>query len=97
MATISSLGIGSGLDSESIVTKLAALEKAPLTALQSKATIEKAQISSFGQIQSQFSALSDAASTLVSSSSWGAKVGSSSNTAAAAISVTSGATATSFT
>ena len=97
MATISSLGIGSGLDSESIVTKLAALEKAPLQALETKATIQKAQISSFGQIQSQFAALSDAASVLSASSSWGAKVGSSSNATAAAITVTSAAAATSFT
>jgi flagellar hook-associated protein 2 len=97
MATISSLGIGSGLDSESIVTKLVALEKQPLASLQNKATIEKAQISAFGQIQSEFSALADAASALTSTSAWVARTASSSNASIATITATSAAVATSFT
>lgn len=96
MATISSLGIGSGLDSESIVTKLVALEKQPLVSLQNKATLQKTQISEFGKIQSQFSALTDAASAMVSTDGWMARKASSSNTSAANISVTAGTSATSF-
>ena len=38
MATISSPGIGSGLDVNSIVTQLMAIEKQPLDALQTKQT-----------------------------------------------------------
>lgn len=96
MATISSLGIGSGLDSESIVTKLAALEKQPLVALQSKATFKQTQISEFGKIQSQFSALADAALAMSTAASWTARKASSSNVNAATIAVTSTANATSF-
>jgi flagellar hook-associated protein 2 len=52
MATISSAGIGSGLDVNSIVSQLVALEKAPLSTLTLKATNVQAQISAFGEIQS---------------------------------------------
>jgi flagellar hook-associated protein 2 len=97
MATISSLGVGSGLDSEGIVTKLVALEKQPIKSLQTKATFVQQQISAFGQIQSQFSALADAASAMSTAASWVARNASSSNPAAATISVTSSAAATSFT
>lgn len=98
MATISSLGVGTnGLDSEAIVTKLVALEKAPLTALQTQATLEKAKISSFGQIQSQFSALADVAARIASTTGWSSRVASSSNTAAATMTATADAAATSFT
>lgn len=98
MATISSLGVGtSGLDSEAIVTKLVALEKQPLTSLKAKATIEQAKISSFGQIQSQFSALSDVATRIAAASVWSSRVASSSNTGAATITATASTAATSFT
>lgn len=98
MATITSLGIGTnGLDSEAIVTKLVALEKQPLTALANAATIDKAKISAFGTIQSQFSTLADVATRLSASSAWVARSASSSNTSAATISASSTASATSFT
>lgn len=98
MATISSLGVGTnGLDSEAIVTKLVALEKQPLAALQNQATLEKAKISSFGQIQSQFSALGDVAARIASTTGWSSRVASSSNTTAASITAAASAAATSFT
>ena len=98
MATITSLGIGTnGLDSEAIVTKLVALEKTPLAALENAATIDKAKISAFGTIQSQFSTLADTATRLSSTSAWVARSASSSNATAASISATSTASATSFT
>jgi flagellar hook-associated protein 2 len=97
MATISSLGIGSGLDVESIITKLVALEKQPLTTLQTKATLESSQITAFGQIQSQVSALADASTAMSTALSWQSKTASSSNTSAATVTVTSAASATSFT
>jgi len=55
MATISSIGIGSGLNVNDIISKLVDIEKQPLQQLQAKATSIQARISSFGTIQSQFS------------------------------------------
>ena len=96
MATISSAGIGSGLDVNSIVTKLVDLEKQPLKTLALKATSIQSQITAFGQIQSQFSALTDVATRISDPAAWGARVASSSNSGAATIAVTSAADATSF-
>jgi flagellar hook-associated protein 2 len=97
MATISSLGLGSGLDSEGIVTKLVALEKQPLKALETKAAFVQQQISAMGQIQSQFSSLADAAAAMAQAPAWTGRNASSSNPKAAEITVTSSAAATSFT
>ena len=96
MGTISSVGIGSGLDVNSIVTQLVALEKQPLKALATKATLVQGQISAMGTIQSQFSALADAASAMSVATAWSGRTSSSSNTSAATISVDSTAAATSF-
>jgi flagellar hook-associated protein 2 len=96
MATISSAGIGSGLDVNSIVTQLVALEKTPLKTLEIKAINAKAQISAFGEIQSQFSALTDVATRISATSAWGARNASSSNSSAATITVSATANATSF-
>ena len=96
MATISSTGIGSGLDVNSIVSQLVALEKTPLKTLALKATNVQAQISAFGEIQSQFSALTDVASRISVASTWGARNASSSNTSAATITAAGTANATSF-
>lgn len=96
MATISSAGIGSGLDVNSIVSQLVALEKTPLKTLEIKATAVQAQISAFGEIQSQFAALTDVASRLSAPSVWTARNASSSNTSAATISAAATAAATSF-
>jgi flagellar hook-associated protein 2 len=96
MATISSVGIGSGLDVNSIVSQLVALEKQPLTNLALKATNTQNQISSFGQVQSQFSALTDVATRIADPSTWGARNASSSNTSAATITAASTANATTF-
>ena len=95
--TISSVGIGSGLDSASIISQLVALEKQPLPLLATKATNEKAQISSFAQIQSQISSLTDAATAMADKTTWIGTKSSSSNTTAAAISSTASAQAGSFT
>jgi flagellar hook-associated protein 2 len=96
MATISSVGIGSGLDVNSIVTQLVALEKAPLKSLQVQATNVQAQISAFAQVQSQFAALTDVASRISDPTSWASRTASSSNTNAASITATTAAAANSF-
>lgn len=97
MATISSTGIGSGLDVNSIVSQLVSLEKTPLKTLALKATNVQAQISAFGEIQSQFAALTDVASRISVASTWGARNASSSNTSVATITAAGTANATSFT
>ena len=96
MATISSVGIGSGLDVNSIVSQLVALEKQPLKTLELKATNVQSQISAFAEIQSQFAALTDVATRLSSASVWAARNASSSNSSAATITATGTANATSF-
>lgn len=93
---ISSAGIGSGLDVNSIVSQLVALEKQPLKPLQLKATTLQAQVSAFGQVQSQFAALTDVATRIADPNSWTARVASSSNTSAATITATNAASATTF-
>ena len=97
MATISSPGIGSGLDVKSIVSQLIALEKQPLTALQVQAATVNAKISSFGQTKSLVSALSDAASTLNSLTTFNGVTTSSSNTSVLTASAIGGTAANSFT
>jgi flagellar hook-associated protein 2 len=70
MATISSIGIGSGLDANSIITKLVDLEKQPLTMLKSKAGALGAQLSAYGTIKGQVSSLSDSAISLGTAALW---------------------------
>lgn len=96
MATISSVGIGSGIDVKSIVSQLVALEKQPLVTLQTKATLVEAQISAFGAIQSQFSALAEVSAAMSSTTAWSARTGSSSNPKSATITADATAAATSF-
>mgnify|MGYP003641025098 CR=1 FL=1 len=79
MATISSPGIGSGLDIKSIVSQLVALEKQPLTQLQVQAATVQTRISVFGQIKSLVSTLSDAATRLGSLTTFNAVTAASSN------------------
>jgi len=62
--SISSAGIGSGLDVKSIISSLMAVEAQPLTLLQDKATSVQTEISAVGQIQSLTSTLSDKAHAL---------------------------------
>ena len=68
--SISSAGIGSGLDVNAIVTSLVNVEKVPLTNLQSAATTLQTKLSAFGQVQSFVSSLHDAAAQLQSAESF---------------------------
>ena len=96
MATISSPGIGSGLDVKSIVSQLVALEKQPLSKLQVQAATVQTRISAFGQIKSLISTLSDAASSLNSLTTYNAVRTTSSNSKAVGISATGGTVGNSF-
>lgn len=83
---ISSQGIGSGLDVNSIVTQLVALEKQPLKVLQTAASKLQSQVSVYGNIKSQIATLQDAATKLAKDSSWAVQSATSSNAAAATVS-----------
>lgn len=69
---ISSAGIGSGLDVNSIVSQLVAIERKPITQLQTAATKLQTQLSAFGRMQSALSTLRDAAVKLAQPTNWGA-------------------------
>jgi flagellar hook-associated protein 2 len=90
MANISSPGVGSGLDVNSIVTQLVAIERQPIVQLQTQASSLQTKLSAFGKLQSDLSALRDAASALTSPSTWNQTTGTSSD--AASVSVTTDAT-----
>ena len=75
--SVSSAGVGSGLDVESIVTKLMEVEKAPLTALQTKATGIQTKVSAFAALKSAISTFRDAARALTTPSTWAATTGTS--------------------
>lgn len=77
---ISSIGIGSGLEVEDIITKLVELEKSPLTTLQTKQETIETKISTYGEIKSLTSTLADAVAKLTRDSGWNGVNISSSNT-----------------
>ena len=84
MATISSAGIGSGLDVNSIITQLMAIEQKPLTTLQTKATTLQSTVSEYGKIKSAVSTLRDLASRLASATTWAQTTSNTSGTAVSA-------------
>lgn len=64
MATLSSPGIGSGLDISGLITKLMEAESQPLVSLAKKEATIQAKISAFGSIKSTLSSLQTAVQTL---------------------------------
>ena len=81
IGSISSAGIGSGLDVSSIVTQLMAVEQRPLEQLKSQATSLGSKLSTVGKLQGYFSALRDKANALTLSTLWSATTATSANTA----------------
>lgn len=93
IGSISSAGIGSGLDVSSIITKLMSVEKAPLNLLQDQAGTLGTELSGIGKIQSYFSSLASSVNTLVNPTLWSGTTASSSDNSAATVSTGSGSTA----
>lgn len=91
--SISSAGIGSGLDVNTIVAKLMEVESLPLTLLQNKASSLNTQVSAIGQLSSLTSAMRDASRALTSPSLWSQTAVSSGDAGAVSASVASGAAA----
>lgn len=65
MATVSSLGAGSGLDLSGLLTSLMQAEQQPLVSLQRKEASYQSRISALGTLQSALGSLQTAASALV--------------------------------
>lgn len=64
MATISSAGLGSGLDVNSIVSQLMTVERQPITLLDKKEAALQAQITALGSLKGALSSLQTAAAGL---------------------------------
>ncbi len=89
--TITSLGVGSGLNLNSIVTQLVALEKQPLTQLQAAASTLQTHISDYGQVSSLLSTLQTAATSLQNPTLWSQQTATSSSPGAVGVTVGTGA------
>ena len=85
---ISSVGIGSGLDVESIITQMVALEKQPIKTLEVKSETINSKISTYGQIKSLVDTLNSAARDLTLDSGFGAVKINSSNSSAVSATMT---------
>ncbi|KQV89619.1 flagellar filament capping protein FliD [Pelomonas sp. Root1237] len=89
MATISSLGIGSGLDVESLVSKLMSIEQQPINNIKQASARLQTKISAYGQLQSAVSSMQTAAQKLSDASLWNASTVSVSDTSVATVSASS--------
>jgi flagellar hook-associated protein 2 len=68
MASISAAGVGSGLDINSIISQLMALERRPLSALQGKQATFESQLSAYGRLKSALSTFQSAMDALSATS-----------------------------
>jgi len=64
MATTSSLGIGTGVDLQSMLTSILTAERAPIKTLDTKISVANNKISLYGTLKSKLDALQTAADTL---------------------------------
>ncbi len=84
--TISSSGIGSGLNVSQIVTALMDAEKGPLNSINKSISTDNAQISAYGSISSQISSFQSAIAGLIAPSTIKATTASSSSTSVLSVS-----------
>jgi flagellar hook-associated protein 2 len=84
--TISSSGIGSGLNVSQIVTALMDAEKGPLNSINKSISTDNAQISAYGNISSQISSFQSSIAGLITSSTIKATTASSSSTGVLSVS-----------
>ncbi len=96
VGSISSAGLGSGLDVNSIITQLMAVESKPLDALKTAASGLNTKISTFGKIQGLFSTLQSKANALTSLTLWSQTTATPSDTSAIKVTTGSGSAAGSY-
>lgn len=94
--TTSSLGIGAGLDLNSVLTKLMDVERQPLTVLKSRISETNTKLSKLGSLKSKLSDLQAAANTLYLPSKLSALSASSSDTTIATATAAFNASAGSY-
>lgn len=93
MPTISSLGVGSGLQSESIIAALMNAERKPVDLLSAETSTIKTQLSSVGKMQSLVATMRDKAGAIGSLSLWGQTTATSSDSTIVSGTTTTGAAA----
>ena len=93
---ISSAGIGSGLDVSSIVSQLMALERRPLTTLDTKEAKLQSQLTAYGSLKGALSSFQSAVAALANPAKFSAVTASLADTTAATVSASSAATAGSY-
>ncbi len=91
-SSVSSLGVGSGLDLTTLLSNLVAAEKQPITLVQQQQSSYKTKISAYGTISSKLSSLQTAANALKSPLNLDTAKASSSDTSIATASTSVGAT-----
>lgn len=92
MASITSLGTGSGIDLEGMVRKLMAVESQPLNALAAKEASYQAKLSAYGSLSGALSSLQSAAKTLATAGTFTGKAVNVSDTTTLTATVNSSAT-----
>lgn len=93
---ISSPGIGSGLDVNSIVSQLMDIERLPLTSLDAKEAKQQAQLTAFGSLKGALSTFQDSISSLANPAKFSAVSANMTDETVATASATSKATAGSY-
>ena len=96
VGSITSTGIGSGLDVTSILEKLMAVEQKPLDLLKTAATGLSTKLSNVGKLQGFFSALRDKANALTAPTLWSATTATSADTASVKVATGTNAVAGSY-
>lgn len=96
MASVTSLGIGSGLQVEDIITSLMKVENKPVEALEKKSAGITAKISAFGALTSAMESFRTAAVNLAGLGTWNSMNGSSSNSSAVSVTTSTGASVGSY-
>ena len=91
MATISSPGLGSGLDVNSIVEQLVSIERRPIDLLTTQKTALQSKLSAFGLLRSYTVNVEDAVARLADPTLW--QKTSTSSTDASAVTAPSNSTA----
>lgn len=71
MASVTSAGLGSGLDVNSIISQLMLIEKQPLNTLAKEQSSVNSKISSYGKIQGNLATLRDKAAAFNANTLWG--------------------------
>lgn len=96
VGSITSTGIGSGLDVAGILDRLMAVEQRPLDLLQQQASTLNTRLSNVGKLQGYFSAMRDKANALTAPNLWGGTTATSGDAAAVKVSTGPNATAGSY-